>query len=365
MAAGGEWGIAQPTAILNENPTTAYLSSTRSAQGYLGVDIRDIDSERAAKLKLKDAHGAEIVTVDHDAPANKAGLKVHDVVLEMNGQRVEGAEQFRRMLKEISSGHTVDFLVSRDGQEKNLSVELADRAEVEAKAWKQHFTVPDPSEGGTSQGFLAPSHLFGNGFFGVFTPSSLYIGADVDAISTQLAGYFGVSDGTGLLVKSVDENSPAATAGLKAGDIITKVNNDTMTSRSDWLKAMHSNRGKQVQLTVMRNRKEQLLNMQAGEPKKKGEMELPAFSPDDFEDIGPDVATLDTGKLQREIQDAMKDFDAAALTRQADELAKDIDAQKLSAEVQKELGSIDFQKMQRQMEELRKSLDSLDFIPLN
>jgi S1-C subfamily serine protease len=119
---------------------------------------------------------------------------------------------------------------------------------------------------------LAPpsSRWFGNGFFGVFTPNGQYVGAEVDVLSTQLAGYFGVSDGTGLLVRSVDANSPAATAGLKAGDVITKVNNSAMASRSDWIKALHSNRGKQVQLTVMRDKKEQKLNMQAGEQKKKG-----------------------------------------------------------------------------------------------
>lgn len=268
LATGGEWGAAQPIAIHYENPT-AYLAA-HNPQGYLGVDIHDIDADRATALKLKDTHGAEIVTVDHDAPANKAGLKVHDVVLEMNGQRVDGAEQFRRMLRETPSGHTVKFLISRDGQQQTISVELADRAQVEAKAWKQHFTVPDPADSSSSQGFIAPFYRgLGNGFFGVFAPNGLYVGADVDAISTQLASYFGVSDGTGLLVRSVDENSPAATAGLKAGDVITKVNNSTMTSRADWLKTLHNNRGKQVQLTVMRNKKEQTLSMQAGEPKKK------------------------------------------------------------------------------------------------
>jgi serine protease Do len=267
LAVASEQGIAQPVTIFNQNQTAFFA---HNSPGYLGVDIHDIDSDRAITLKLKDVHGAEIVTVDHDAPANKAGLKVHDVVLEMNGQTVENADKFRRLLKEIPSGRTVDFLISRDGQQQTISVELADRAQVEAKAWKQHFTVPDPSDETASQSFTAPaSHGFGSAILGVFTPSSLYIGADVDAISTQLAGYFGVSDGTGLLVRSVNENSPASAAGLKAGDVITRVNGNTMTSRSDWLKTLHNNRGKQVQVTVMRNKKELTLNMQAGEPKKK------------------------------------------------------------------------------------------------
>jgi serine protease Do len=269
LTAASERGVSQPITLISEGPVAFFA---HHSQGYLGIDIHDIDSDRALALKLKDAHGAEIVTVDHDAPANKAGLKVHDVVLAMNGQQVDNAEQLRRLLKETPAGRSISFLISRDGQQQTISAEMGDRAQVEAKAWKQHFTVPDPSDGTTAEGLVAPSsHGFGSGFFGVFTPSSLYVGADVDAISTQLASFFGVSDGTGLLVKSVAPNSPAAAAGLKAGDVITKVNGNAMTSRSDWLKTLHNNRGKQVQVAVMRNKKEQMLSMQAGQPKKKNE----------------------------------------------------------------------------------------------
>lgn len=272
LTAGGAWlalfGIcaaAQPPNILH---STWLLHS--SSQSYLGVDIHDVDNDRATALKLKEARGAEIVTVDHDAPANKAGLKVHDVVLEMNSKKIENADQLRRLLRETRAGHTVHFLIVRDGQEQKISVEMADRANVEANAWSNHFSVPDPSETATADGLMPPSSSrFGSSFFGVFTPNSVYVGVEVDVLSTQLASYFGVSDGTGLLVKSVDDNSPAATAGLKAGDIITRVNNQNMASRSDWVKTLHANRGKQVQVTVMRNKHEQVLSLQAGAPKKK------------------------------------------------------------------------------------------------
>jgi serine protease Do len=299
LAVGNHQSFAQPISVFSDTP--AYLA--HNSQSYLGIDIHDIDNDRATALKLKDLHGAEIVTVDHDAPANKAGLKIHDVVLEMNGQRVEGADQLRRMLRETPPGHTVNFVVSRDGQQQNISVELADRAKVEANAWSKHFTVPDPSEAPTTQdGLVGPSTRgFGNGFFGVFTTNGLYVGADVDVISTQLASYFGVSDGTGLLVKSVDENSPAAAAGLKAGDVITKVNNGVMASRADWLKTLHNNRGKQVQLTVMRNKKEQTMSMQAGEPKKKGELDM------------PELCQCEDGLEFRELQDGLLDMNLASL----------------------------------------------------
>jgi hypothetical protein len=344
---------AQPVTVFSDTP--AYLA--HSSQSYLGINIRDVDNDRAKELKLQDMHGAEITTVDHDAPANKAGLKIHDVVLEMNGQRVEGAEQLRRMLRETPPGHTIHLVISRDGQQQNISVELADRAKIEANAWSQHFTVPEPDEAPLGNGLLPPSRGFGNGFFGVFTTSGLYVGADVDVISTQLANYFGVTDGTGLLVRSVDENSPAATAGLKAGDVITKVNNDKMASRSDWAKALHNNRGKQVQVTVMRDKKEQKLNMQAGEPKKKGDLEIPEFCPDVFIYGEPDVSVRVNGDLammipdiiDREIQNSISITAGAVLSRQTDALTRDIDT-RIAARIQKSLETTEH-KIQKQTED--------------
>ncbi len=99
-------------------------------------------------------------------------------------------------------------------------------------------------------------------------PRALYVGADVNPVRTQLADYFGVKSGTGLLVESVDDASPASRAGLKAGDVVVKVESQQMTSKSDWLKAIRNHRGQLVQVTVMRNKQEQILTMSAGKPKK-------------------------------------------------------------------------------------------------
>jgi serine protease Do len=253
------------------------------------------------------------------------------------------------MLRETPPGHTVNFVISRDGQQQNISAQLADRAKVEANAWSQHFTVPDPSEAPTSEGLVGPSTRgFGSGFFGVFTTNGLYVGADVDVISTQLASYFGVSDGTGLLVKSVDENSPAATAGLKAGDVITKVNNGVMASRSDWLKTLHNNRGKQVQVTVMRNKKEQTLSLQAGERKKKGELDLPEFCPE----------VLDEPQFHAELNEGpvVLDFD---------EMNRDSQAGNLSVLTSQSIRTMDLEQLQKEIEKLEDQLRSLDLHPMN
>jgi serine protease Do len=241
-----------------------------SAQGFLGVDLGEVDSDRAKELTDKDAHGAEVVMVDHDAPAFKSGLKVHDVILQLDGQPVDNVDQLRRRLREMPSGRSITLLISRDSNRIYYTVKLCDRAVLQQQAWSDHIPVPEPAppapNGGSS--FIGTAASGATAFFDSVIPKALYVGADVNPVRTQLADYFGVKSGTGLLVESVDYQSPAARAGLKAGDVVVKVDSQPMTSRSDWLKAIRNHRGQQVQLTVMRNKQEQILTMSDGRQKK-------------------------------------------------------------------------------------------------
>ena len=116
-----------------------------SSQGYLGVDVKEIDPDRVTALRLKDAHGAEVVMVDHDAPAGKSGLKLHDVILQLDGQPFDTADQLRRRLRELPSGRTITLLISRDGNPIYVTVQLCDRAVLGPQAWSQHFSVPEPA----------------------------------------------------------------------------------------------------------------------------------------------------------------------------------------------------------------------------
>ena len=241
-----------------------------SAQGYLGVDLKEIDADRVSSLHLKDNHGAEVTMVDHDAPAGKSGLRVHDVILQLDGQTLDTADQLRRRLHEMPSGRTITLLVSRDGSALTMTVQLCDGAALQQQAWSRHISVPVPSRPAGSVGgesFLGPSKPAGPAFLGTVIPRGLYVGADVNPVRTQLADYFGVRSGTGLLVESVDDQSPAAKAGMKAGDVIVKVEAQPMKTRNDWVKAIHKHRGQQVHVTVMRNKQEQILLMSAGKLK--------------------------------------------------------------------------------------------------
>lgn len=279
MFAAGDMG--QFYSPLQDSP--AYLA--RQSQGYLGVTIRDVDSAQIGSLKLKDAKGAEIFVVDRDAPACKAGIKPNDVILEMNGQPVDGAEQLRRMLRETPAGKNVDLVISRDGVLTTINVQLADRATIGEEAWNKHQSVPQPITG-----FGLTGEGGGGGLGGMFTGhvGTLHIGAVVNPVTPQLATYFGVKDGVGLLVASVEKNSPASGAGLRAGDVVLKVNQDAVLTRADWERVMRENAEKTVQITLVRDKKEQILTMQPSTKKGKDKSAM------DWQRDIPSQAELDT-----------------------------------------------------------------------
>jgi len=111
-------------------PFSAFGGYEGGTTSYLGIDTQDVTPQRMAPLKLKEERGVEVLTVDQDAPAGKAGLKEHDVILEFNGTRVEGVENLRRMIHEVPPGRTATLWVSRDGKPMTFKVQLADKMQA-------------------------------------------------------------------------------------------------------------------------------------------------------------------------------------------------------------------------------------------
>lgn len=273
-------GVAYATPAQRPIAQTAQPVTAQATQGYLGVVCSDVTNDEAAALKLKQATGAEVVNVDRDAPAGKAGLRPHDVILQMNGQNVAGEEMLRRMLRETPAGHTITLLISRDGQQQTMRITLADRAVLEQEAWSQPMIIPAPEDDDTYVLEGPSGHSFGSGFFGMLGLGSPSVGLELDALGPQLADYFGIKDGQGLLVKRVAEDSPASRAGLKAGDVITRANGQKMATLGEWMKILHANRGKAIPLELIRDRKQQTLTLQTGARRPHGLLmpsQLPLF----------------------------------------------------------------------------------------
>jgi C-terminal processing protease CtpA/Prc len=110
--------------------------------------------------------------------------------------------------------------------------------------------------------------------------SSSFTGAKLEVMGRQLAEFFGATEGAGLLVRSVDGNSPAEEAGMKAGDVVVKINSVSVANGNDWTKTVHDNRGKPVPIVVLRDKHEQKLTLTPDGKKRSGLRQ--AFGLEDF-----------------------------------------------------------------------------------
>jgi S1-C subfamily serine protease len=258
-------------------------SGARSSQGYFGIDVRDINDDELTQLKLKDTRGAEIIRVDHDGPAGKMGLREHDVVVQMNGATIDGEEQIRRMLHETAPGRTVALVICRDGQQITLTALMAEKSEIERQAWEHHLAAapPLPPPGFSSDpaapptlttqppATTAPPAKLSRGFINTILMSPSYTGILLERLGPQLAQFFGVPRGSGVLVKSVDNNSPAAVAGMKAGDVLLRANARPVVSMTDWTKAVRLAKGSPVTVVILRDHQEKTLTV-TPDPRKRG-----------------------------------------------------------------------------------------------
>ena len=245
---------------------------------YLGVDIADVSPERLGELKLKEEHGAEVTMVDQDAPAGKAGLHEHDVIVSLNGTAVESAAQLRRMIKETPAGRVVNLGISRDGQPLTIKVQLADRHKSMTwapKGGEFKFDMPQMPTMPELPDFDVPVSV-------VIVHSSLRSGLMVENITPQLGDFFGVKSGNGVLVRSVEKGSRGEKAGFRAGDVVVKVNNQPVHDTSDFTHALRSSSGAGAAVTVMREKREQNLTLTLPEKKDSGSLLEDSFDIPEF-----------------------------------------------------------------------------------
>jgi serine protease Do len=240
-----------------------YSSEDTGTNSYLGVDIADVTTDRLAVLKLKDEKGVEITMVDQDAPAGKAGLREHDVILSMNGTSVESKAQLQRMIHETPAGRIVTLGLSREGQPMTVKVQLADK--------HKEFSMAGPNVRVNIPEIHIPDIDIPS-INMVMVTTSARSGLMVENITPQLGEYFGVKNGNGVLVRAVEKGSRADKAGFRAGDVIVKVNDQPVHDTNDFAHAVKSRSGDTIGISVMRDRKEQNLNLSLPERKDSGDL---------------------------------------------------------------------------------------------
>ena len=226
---------------------------------YLGVAYVEITADRAKELHLKDERGVEVTCVDDDSPAAKAGLKPGDVVLEYNGERVEGGEQFIRLVRETPAGRVARLTVWRNGGTQTLSATIGQRQpSVLAFSFDgpQAMSMPSMPEMPVMPAVPVMPDMPRT----LMSWRSPVLGIESEALNPQLAEFFGVKEG--VLVRSVSTNSTAGKAGFKAGDVIVKVDGQPVVSPKEISSILQSARAKRtLPVTVVRHQKELVLNV--------------------------------------------------------------------------------------------------------
>lgn len=221
-----------------------------SSGSYLGIGVADVTQQMATKLGLEEARGVVVTAVADGSPAQKAGLRVKDVVVAYNGARLEGRQQLTRMVGETPAERTITLSILRGGAAQELKLTTAARRmnpELKllregAMAGKNLFILPD-----------LPRM--------VSIYRSPMLGMETEALSQQMAAFFGVSEG--VLVREVIPESPAAKAGMKAGDVIVSIAGEKVSTPAEITSVLRAKSSSPdgLALGIVRNQKKLTLTI--------------------------------------------------------------------------------------------------------
>jgi len=243
-------------AILVSSTAVALPWPEAHSGAYLGVQITAVTPQRASALKLPETAGAIITYVDQDGPACHAGLMENDVVIAYEGAKVESPEQLQGLIHTTQPQKTVTLTIMRNGQRKDMKVTLGSwNSMSQGRAFTAGTLATPPPPRVFSPDIEIPS----------FTVISARHGLVVESLSPQLSDFFGVPRGHGVLVRSVEGGSPAAAAGLKAGDVILKINNEEVHDMADWQRSMHA-RVSKISVGIWRDKHEQTVMLNVPVP---------------------------------------------------------------------------------------------------
>jgi serine protease Do len=252
---------------------------------FLGVHAEDISKENMSRYGMREVRGVGITQVLKDSPAEKAGLKKDDVILRFENDSVTSVRKLTRLVSEVAPDQTVKLGISRGGGEQEVAVTVGKRNE--SMGAFNHLQGPEAFKDLEGLKGLDKLKEFKGldglkEFRGVMPPgaqmwkwedepgndgmvfafgNSRRIGVSTTQLSNQLADYFGVADGKGVLVTSVADDSPAAKAGLRAGDVITAIDGEKVEGAGDLARAINKKKDGDVSLTIVRNKNQKTINV--------------------------------------------------------------------------------------------------------
>ncbi len=209
---------------------------------WLGVSIQDVTDELLSAENLSVREGAYVTEVIKESPADSAGLRGGDVIIEFNNRKIYDADGLLTAVRKAKSGEPVKLIADRKGRKIDMQVTLRERSRRTAMSIPRPPTPPKP---------MAWSSRSGR------------IGLKLINLNPQLGEYFQVPEGKGVLIEEVVEESPAQRAGFKAGDVILSVDTTEIASVRELRRALSGyDSGDRANVVVMRNRSRTSLTLE-------------------------------------------------------------------------------------------------------
>lgn len=276
--------LGQTPEAKKEKAEQAFAFTFDGDGGYLGIQTQDVSKENFAKLGLRDVRGVAVEKVIEGSPAAAAGLQAGDVIIRFNGDDVTGARQLARFISDVAPDHQVKMTVLRGGSEQEVTATLGKHPMPKFADGNFAFSMPDmkdlpalknmpdfkelpqfkefPDMKAFPKGDMPRVFNLPNGEGEGFVwrgGASRQIGVGLTPLGKQLATHFGVD--AGVMISEVRENSPAAKAGLKAGDIIVEINGKAVKGEIDLVRAINEKQEGDVTLTIVRDKNRQTVSV--------------------------------------------------------------------------------------------------------
>jgi membrane-associated protease RseP (regulator of RpoE activity) len=251
-----------------DEPADQNFSVFVEGGGFLGVYAENISRENMSRYHMNQVRGVGVTQVIKDSPAEKAGLRKDDVILRLDGENITSVRKLNRIVSEMAPDQSVRITVSRGGAEQEVTATIGKRNtqsfardffSVNPRVWKE---ATEPKVWKWEGPLFDKRDLFENRADLAFAlGASRRIGVSTMQLTKQLADYFGITGGKGVLVTSVTDDGPAAKAGVRAGDVITAVEGEAVDSPGDISRAINRKKDGDITLTIIRNKAQQTIRV--------------------------------------------------------------------------------------------------------